>query len=142
MDLAYLRRNSEDRLAGGKYVKLLQNLVLNLGSSVENVACKIRSFLEKAFMHLGDEHYLLNALLAIQKEVELMEQDAIESKARPDPEMEMFEEELKNLEPVQLVHQNPVSPPPPPNCMSQVTMIHTTQTSPLGIAFGTCKSSK
>lgn len=93
-------------------------------------------------MHLGDEHYLLNALLAIQKEVELMEQDAIESKARPDPEMEMFEEELKNLEPVQLVHQNPVSPPPPPNCMSQVTMIHTTQTSPLGIAFGTYKSSK
>lgn len=63
-------------------------------------------------------------------------------KARLDPEMEMFEEELKNLEPVQSVHQNPVSPPPSPNCMSQVTMIHTTQTSPLGIAFGTCKSSK
>lgn len=65
--------------------KVLQNLVLTLGSSVENDACKIRSYLEETFMHLGDEHYLVNALLAIQKEVDLMEQDALESKARYDP---------------------------------------------------------
>jgi hypothetical protein len=45
--------------------KLLQNLVLNLASSVETGAFNIRSFLEEAFMHLGDEHYLLYALLAI-----------------------------------------------------------------------------
>jgi hypothetical protein len=74
--------------------KLLQNLVLNLASSVETGALNIRSFLEEAFMHLDDEHYLLNALLAIRKEVDLMEQDALESKARSDPEKERMEEEI------------------------------------------------
>jgi hypothetical protein len=56
--------------------KVLQHLVLNLASSVESRAVNIRTFLEEAFRHLGDEHYLLNALLAIRKEVDLMEQDA------------------------------------------------------------------
>jgi hypothetical protein len=75
-------------------VKLVQNLVLNLASSVESCAVNIRTFLEEAFRHLGDEHYLLNALLAIRKEVDLMEQDAIESKARSDPEKDRMEEEI------------------------------------------------
>jgi hypothetical protein len=92
--------------------KLLQNLVLNLASSVETGALNIRSFLEEAFMHLGDEHYLLNALLAIRKEVDLMEQDALESKARSDPEKERMEEEIKVLEHVNPLPQNPFTPPP------------------------------
>ena len=75
-------------------VKLVQNLVLNLASSVESRAVNIRTFLEEAFRHLGDEHYLLNALLAIRKEVDLMEQDAIESKARSDPEKDRMEAEI------------------------------------------------
>jgi hypothetical protein len=37
--------------------KVLQNLVLNLASSVETGALNIRSFLEEAFLHLGDKHY-------------------------------------------------------------------------------------
>jgi hypothetical protein len=48
--------------------KLLQTLALNLRSIVETSACKIRSLLEDAFMQLGDEHYLINTLLAIQQE--------------------------------------------------------------------------
>ena len=75
-------------------VKLVQNLVLNLASSVESRAVNIRTFLEEAFRHLGDEHYLLNALLAIRKEVDLMEQDAIESKARSDPKKDRMEEQI------------------------------------------------
>jgi hypothetical protein len=94
--------------------KVLQNLVLTLASSVETGAFNIISFLEEAFMHLGDEHYLLNALLAIQKEVDLMEQDALESKARPDQEKERMEEELNVLEQVNLVDQNPFTPPSSP----------------------------
>jgi hypothetical protein len=92
--------------------KVLQNLVLNLASSVETGALNIRSFLEEAFMHLGDEHYLLNALLAIRKEVDLMEQDALESKARSDPEKEMMEQEIKVVEHVNPVPHNPFTPPP------------------------------
>jgi hypothetical protein len=41
--------------------KVLQNLVLNLASSVETRSFNIRSYLEEAFRHLGDEHYLLSA---------------------------------------------------------------------------------
>jgi hypothetical protein len=119
--------------------KLLQNLVLNLASSVETGALNIRSFLEEAFMHLGDKHYLLNALLAIRKEVDLMEQDALESKARSDPEKERMEEEIKVLEHVNPLPQNPFTPLPHQNCMRPVTMTRTTPTGPLGIAFGTCK---
>ena len=119
--------------------KVLQNLVLNLASSVETGAFNIRSFLEEAFMHLGDEHYLLNALLTIRKEVDLMEQDALESKARSDPEKERMEEEIKLVEPVNPVpKQFPFTPLPHQNCMRPVTMTRTTQTGPLGIAFGTC----
>jgi hypothetical protein len=93
--------------------KVLQNLVLNLASSVETGAFNIRSFLEEAFRHLGDEHYLLNALLAIGKEVDLMEQDALESKARSDPEKERMEEEIKLMEPMNPVpRQFPFTPPP------------------------------
>jgi hypothetical protein len=78
--------------------KVLQNLVLNLASSVESGAVNIRTFLEEAFRHLGDEHYLLNALLAIRKEVDQMEQDALESKARSDPEKERMEEQINLAE--------------------------------------------
>lgn len=63
---------------------------------------------------MGDEHYLLNALLAIQKEVDLLEQDALEAKARYDPEKERLDEIMKNLEPVQPFHQNPFTPPSSP----------------------------
>jgi hypothetical protein len=119
--------------------KVLQNLVLTLASSVETGAFNIRSFLEEAFMHLHDEHYLLNTLLAIQKEVDLMEQDALESKARSDLGKERIEEEIKVLEQVNPVAQNPFTPLPHQNCMSPVTMTRTTLIGPLGIAFGTCK---
>lgn len=44
-------------------------------------------------MQLGDEHYLINALLAIQQEVEVMEQD----RSTSDAEMEGTEEELKAI---------------------------------------------
>jgi hypothetical protein len=94
--------------------KVLQNLVLTLASLVETSAFNIRSFLEEAFMHLGDEHYLLNALLTIRKEVDLMEQDALESKARSDPEKERMEEEIKVLEQVNPVAQNSFTPPSSP----------------------------
>ena len=95
--------------------KVLQNLVLNLASSVETGAFNIRTFLEEAFHHLGDEHYLLNALLAIRKEVDLMEQDAIESKARSDPEKDRMEEEITlaqdaNPVPRQITFTPPSSP--------------------------------
>jgi hypothetical protein len=120
--------------------KVLQNLVLNLASSVETSALNIRSFLEEAFMHLGDEQYLLNALLAIRKGVDLMEQDALESKARSDPEKERMEEEIKVVEHVNPVgRQFPFTPLPHQNCMRPVTMTLTTPTGPLGIAFGSCK---
>jgi hypothetical protein len=93
--------------------KVLQNLVLNLASSVETGALNIRSFLEEAFHHLGDEHYLLNALLAIRKEIDLMEQDALENKARSDPEKERMEEEIKLVEAVNPVpRQFPFTPTP------------------------------
>lgn len=75
--------------------KLLQTLALNLRSIVETSACKIRSLLEDAFMQLGDEHYLINVLLAIQQEVEVMEQD----RSTSDAEMEGTEEELKAMGP-------------------------------------------
>jgi hypothetical protein len=92
--------------------KVLQNLVLNLASSVETCSFNIRSFLEEAFRHLGDEHYLLNALLAIGKEVDMMEQDALESKARSDLEKERMEEEIKLMEPMNPVpRQFPFTPP-------------------------------
>jgi hypothetical protein len=95
--------------------KVLQHLVLNLASSVETGAFNIRSFLEEAFRHLGDEHYLLNALLAIRKEVDLMEQDALESKARSDPEKERMEEQINLAKPVkpvprQITFTSPSSP--------------------------------
>ena len=91
--------------------KELQNLVLNLAFSMETGAFNIRSFLEEDFLHLGDEHYLLNALLAIRKEVDLMEQDALESKARSDPEKERMEEEIKLMEPMNPVpRQFPFTP--------------------------------
>jgi hypothetical protein len=119
--------------------KVLQNLVLNLASLVETGALNIKSFLEEAFLHLGDEHYLLNALLAIRKEVDLMEQDALESKARSDPKKERMEEEIKLVEHVNPVsRQFPFTPLPHRNCMSPVTMTRTTTIGPLGIAFGTC----
>ena len=85
--------------------KLLQHLVLNLASSVETGAFNIRSFLEEAFRHLGDEHYLLNALLAIRKEVDQMEQDALESKARS-------EEQISLAEPVRPVPRQITFTPP------------------------------
>jgi hypothetical protein len=119
--------------------KVLQHLVLNLASSVETGAFNIRSFLEEAFRHLGDEHYLLNALLALRKEVDLMEQDALESKARSDPEKERMEEQINLAEPVKPVpRQITFTPLPHQNCMRPVTTTHTTRTGPLGIAFGTC----
>ena len=95
--------------------KVLQHLVLNLASSVETGAFNIRSFLEEAFCHLGDEHYLLNALLAIRKEVDLMEQDALESKARSDPEKDRMEEQITlaqdaNPVPRQITFTPPSSP--------------------------------
>ena len=120
-------------------VKLVQNLVLNLASSVESRAVNIRTFLEEAFRHLGDEHYLLNALLAIRKEVDLMEQDTLESKARSDPEKERMEEQINLAEAAKPVpRQFSFTPLPHPNCMRPVTMTPTTRTGPLGIAFGTC----
>jgi hypothetical protein len=119
--------------------KVLQHLVLNLASSVEIGAFNIRSFLEEAFRHLGDEHYLLNALLAIRKEVDLMEQDALESKARSDPEKERMEEQINLAEAVKPVpRQFTFTPLPHQNCMRPVIMTRTTRTGPLGIAFGTC----
>ena len=119
--------------------KVLQHLVLNLASSVESGVVNIRTFLEEAFRHLGDEHYLLNALLAIRKEVDLMEQDALESKARSDPEKERMEEQINLAEPVKPVpRQITFTPLPHQNCMRPVTTTHTTRTGPLGIAFGTC----
>jgi hypothetical protein len=119
--------------------KVLQHLVLNLASSVETGAFNIRSFLEEAFRHLGDEHYLLNALLAIRKEVDQMEQDALETKARSDPEKERMEEQISLAEPVKPgPRQITFTPLPPQNCMRPVTMTPTTPTGPLGIAFGTC----
>jgi hypothetical protein len=119
--------------------KVLQHLVVNLASSVESGAFNIRSFLEEAFRHLGDEHYLLNALLAIRKEVDLLEQDALESKARSDPEKERMEEQINLAEPVKPVpRQITFTPLPHQNCMRPVTMTRTTLTGPLGIAFGTC----
>jgi hypothetical protein len=93
--------------------KVLQHLVLNFASSVETGAFNIRSFLEEAFRHLGDEHYLLNALLAIRKEVDLMEQDALESKARSDPEKERMEEQINLAEPVKPVPRQITFTPPP-----------------------------
>jgi hypothetical protein len=121
--------------------KVLQNLVLNLASSVETGAFNIRTFLEEAFRHLGDEHYLLNALLAIRKEVDKMEQDALESKARSDPEKERMEEQIHLAEPAKTrPRQFTYTPLPRQNCTSPVTMTPTTRTGPLGIAFGTCKS--
>ena len=120
-------------------VKLVQNLVLNLASSVESRAVNIRTFLEEAFRHLGDEHYLLNALLAIRKEVDLMEQDAIESKARSDPEKDRMEEQINLAQDAKPVpRQITFTPHPHQNCMRPVTMTPTTPTGPLGIAFGTC----
>jgi hypothetical protein len=121
--------------------KVLQNLVLNLASSVETGAFNIRSFLEEAFRHLGDVHYLLNALLAIRKEVDLMEQDALESKARSDPEKERMEEQINLAEPANPVpRQFTFTPLPHLNCMRPVTMTPMTRTGQLGIAFGTCNS--
>ena len=121
--------------------KVLQNLVLNLASSVESGAFNIRTFLEEAFRHLGDEHYLLNALLAIRKEVDLMEQDALESKARSDPEKERMEEQINLAEDAKPVPRHlTFTPLPHQNCMRPVTMTPTTRTGPLGIAFGTCNS--
>jgi hypothetical protein len=119
--------------------KVLQHLVLNFASSVETGAFNIRSFLEEAFRHLGDEHYLLNALLAIRNEVDLMEQDALESKARSDPEKERMEEQINLAEAVKPVpRQFTFTPLPHQNCMRPVIMTRTTRTGPLGIAFGTC----
>lgn len=46
-------------------VKLLQTLVLNLGSSAKTGACKIRSLLEEAFIHLGDDPVDKKNLLAL-----------------------------------------------------------------------------
>jgi hypothetical protein len=92
--------------------KVLQHLVVNLASSVESGAFNIRSFLEEAFRHLGDEHYLLNALLAIRKEVDLLEQDALESKARSDPEKERMEEQINLAEPVKPVPRQITFTPP------------------------------
>jgi hypothetical protein len=121
--------------------KVVQHLVLNLASSVESRAVNIRTFLEEAFRHLGDEHYLLNALLAIRKEVDLMEQDAIESKARSDPEKERMEEQINLAQDAKPVpRQITFTPHPHQNCMRPVTMTPTTPTGPLGIAFGTCNS--
>ena len=121
--------------------KVVQNLVLNLASSVESRAVNIRTFLEEAFRHLGDEHYLLNALLAIRKEVDLMEQDALESKARSDPEKERMEEQINLAQDAKPVpRQITFTPLPHQNCMRPVTMTPTTRTGPLGIAFGTCNS--
>jgi hypothetical protein len=121
--------------------KVLQNLVLNLASSVESGAFNIRTFLEEAFRHLGDEHYLLNALLAIRKEVDMMEQDALESKARSDPEKERMEEQIHLAEPAKTApRQFTFTPLPHQNCTRPVTMTPTTRTGPLGIAFGTCNS--
>jgi hypothetical protein len=121
--------------------KLVQNLVLNLASSVESRAVNIRTFLEEAFRHLGDEHYLLNALLAIRKEVDLMEQDAIESKARSDPEKDRMEEQINLAQDAKPVpRQITFTPHPHQNCMTPVTMTPTTPTCPLGIAFGTCNN--
>jgi hypothetical protein len=122
-------------------VKLVQNLVLNLASSVESRAVNIRTFLEEAFRHLGDKHYLLNALLAIRKEVDLMEQDAIESKARSDPEKDRMEEQINLAQDANPVpRQITFTPHPHQNCMTPVTMTPTTPTGPLGIAFGTCNN--
>jgi hypothetical protein len=99
--------------------KVLQHLVLNLASSVETGA--------------------LNALLAIRKEVDLMEQDALESKARSDPEKERMEEQINLAEAVKPVpRQFTFTPLPHQNCMRPVIMTRTTRTGPLGIAFGTC----
>ena len=121
--------------------KVLQHLVVNLASSVESGAFNIRSFLEEAFRHLGDEHYLLNALLAIRKEVDLMEQDALETKARSDPEKERMEEQINLAEAAKTApRQFTFTPLPHQNCMRPVTMTPTTRTGPLGIAFGTCNS--
>jgi hypothetical protein len=92
--------------------KVLQNLVLNLASSVESGAFNIRTFLEEAFRHLGDEHYLLNALLAIRKEVDLLEQDALESKARSDQEKERMEEQINLAKAAKTVPRQFTSTPP------------------------------
>ena len=95
--------------------KVLQHLVLNLAFSMATGAFNIRSFLEEDFLHLGDEHYLINALLAIRKEVDLMEQDALESKARSDPEKERMEEQINLAEAAKTVPRQFTFTPPPPS---------------------------
>jgi hypothetical protein len=108
-------------------------------SSILHPQWKIVHSILEAFRHLGDEHYLINALLAIRKEVDLMEQDALESKARSDLEKERMEEEIKLVEPMNPVpRQFPFTPLPHQNCMRPVTMTRMTPTGPLGIAFGIC----
>jgi hypothetical protein len=68
-----------------------------------------------------------------------MEQDALETKARSDPEKERMEEQISLAEPVKPgPRQITFTPLPPQNCMRPVTMTPTTPTGPLGIAFGTC----
>jgi hypothetical protein len=72
----------------GQGAKVPQTVLLNLASLVDKVGSKIRDLIEEAFLHLGDEHYLINCLLGIKQEAELLEQDVIESKAHSDPMME------------------------------------------------------
>jgi hypothetical protein len=60
-----------------KDAKFLQIVLLNLASSVGTRGAKIRDLVEEAFLHLGDEHYLINCIIAIKQETELMEPDAI-----------------------------------------------------------------
>jgi hypothetical protein len=82
----------------GQGAKVPQTVLLNLASLVDKVGSKIRDLIEEAFLHLGDEHYLINCLLGIKQEAELLEQDVIESKAHSDPMMERLNYELKQME--------------------------------------------
>lgn len=84
----------------GQDAKVSQTVLLNLLSLVDKVGSKIRDLIEEVFLHLGDEHYLINCLLGIKQEAELLKQDVIESKARSDPMMERFNYEFKQMEPV------------------------------------------
>jgi hypothetical protein len=96
----------------GQDAKVLQTDLLNLVSSVDKAGSKIRDLIEDAFLHLGDEHYLINCLLAIKQEAELLEHDGIESKARSDPEMERMDFQVKQME-VEHVDTRFTTPSPP-----------------------------
>jgi hypothetical protein len=107
----------------GQDAKVLQTVLLNLVPSVDKASSKIRDLIEEAFLHLGDEHNLINCLIAIKQEAELLEQDVIESKARSGPMMERLNYELKQMEPVHVETRFPSPLTPKLYSMSDVDSV-------------------